>query len=248
MPSTAARFWVVSVTVGLTTALVGSLALKDTSARAAVPTAGAPLAGAIRRKVGNFEITALLDGYLDVNGEMVIGYDEVTARDLRTRHFTDRNQIRIPINAYLVNTGGKLILIDAGSADALGPTAGHLEAPLRAAGVTPEQIDAILITHMHPDHIKGVLTPEGAKAYANAELILPETEHAFWFDDANLNAAPEGGERVLPCRASGGRRVQGPPDAVLGKCGDRTRTEVARSSGDTRPVIPGMSLTAMVRR
>ncbi|WP_417667063.1 MBL fold metallo-hydrolase [Roseibium sp.] len=183
--------------LGAGTALVGGLTavassgLTLSSAHAAAPQAGAPMAGAIRRKVGQFEITALLDGYLDTGAETVVGYDEAIGEQLRKEAYVETEGFRLPINAFLLNTGDKLVLIDAGTSDKMGPTLGHLSAALEAAGVTADQIDAVLITHMHPDHLFGVLKPDGTKAFPNAELILPETDYGFWFDDAALNAAPE---------------------------------------------------------
>ncbi len=180
-----------AVLAGAASGLASAMTLMPGQAQAAAPLAGKPVAGALRRKHGDFEITALLDGYLDTDEKLVIGFDEQQAAQMRSDAFIEGEGIRIPINAYLVNTGDKLVLIDAGTSGALGPTLGHLGGALAAAGVTPEQIDAVLITHMHPDHLFGVATAENTKMFPNAELILPETDRAFWFDDANLNAAPD---------------------------------------------------------
>ncbi|MBO6758873.1 MAG: MBL fold metallo-hydrolase [Roseibium sp.] len=161
------------------------------SARATAPMAGEPVAGALRRKVGDFEITALLDGFLDIEPGLVLGYEEEEAGRLRDAAFVSGQALRIPVNAYLINTGDQLVLLDAGTSGSLGATLGHLLKPLAAVGVSPDQVDAVLITHMHPDHLFGVLDGEGRKVFPNAELILPEADHAFWYDDANLNVAPE---------------------------------------------------------
>lgn len=176
---------------GALAGIAGGMTLASAPASAGAPLAGTPLAGALRRKHGSMEVTALLDGYLDTNAELVIGYDEAKGKSLLEDAFIDDGGVRIPISAYLVNTGDKLVLIDAGTSGALGPTLGHLGSALTAAGVSPDQIDAVLITHMHPDHLFGVVTAENTKMFPNAELILPESDNAFWFDDANLNAAPE---------------------------------------------------------
>jgi glyoxylase-like metal-dependent hydrolase (beta-lactamase superfamily II) len=149
------------------------------------------MAGALRYKVGELEITALLDGYLDVTPELVIGYEASEGQRLRDAALVEGEALRIPVNAYLVNTGDRLILVDAGTSDALGPTMGRLPDALAAAGVTPDQVDALLITHMHPDHLFGVIDGNGNKVFKNAELILPEVDKAFWFDDAAMNGAPE---------------------------------------------------------
>lgn len=172
-------------------AVAGGVSLIAAPAEAAAPQAGTPLAGALRYKVGDFEVTALLDGYLDVTPEIVIGYDEVEGQRLRDKSLIEGNALRIPVNAFLVNTGERLILVDAGTADAFGPTMGHLPSALEAAGVSPDQVDAVLITHMHPDHLFGAIDGEGNRFFSNAELILPEADKAFWYDDAAMNSAPD---------------------------------------------------------
>ncbi|WP_428687812.1 MBL fold metallo-hydrolase [Roseibium sp.] len=172
-------------------AAAGGVTLLTTPAHASAPKAGAPTAGALRYKVGEFEVTALLDGYLDITPELVIGYDAEEGQRMRDQAFVESDAVRVPVNAYLVNTGDRLILVDAGTSDALGPTMGRLPTALAAAGVTPDQVDAVLITHMHPDHLFGVIDGEGKPVFANAELILPEVDKAFWYDDAAMNGAPE---------------------------------------------------------
>lgn len=172
-------------------AAAGGVTFLSAPAEAAVDQAGKPMAGALRYKVGDLEITALLDGYLDVTPELVIGYEASEGQRLRDAALVEGEALRIPVNAYLVNTGDRLILVDAGTSDALGPTMGRLPDALAAAGVTPDQVDALLITHMHPDHLFGVIDGNGNKVFKNAELILPEVDKAFWFDDAAMNGAPE---------------------------------------------------------
>jgi glyoxylase-like metal-dependent hydrolase (beta-lactamase superfamily II) len=172
-------------------AAAGGVSFLTSPAQAAVAKAGKPMAGALRYKVGELEITALLDGYLDVTPELVIGYEASEGQRLRDAALVEGEALRIPVNAYLVNTGDRLILVDAGTSDALGPTMGRLPDALAAAGVTPDQVDALLITHMHPDHLFGVIDGNGNKVFKNAELILPEVDKAFWFDDAAMNGAPE---------------------------------------------------------
>ncbi len=180
-----------ALTGGAALGVAGGLDLVSSGAEAAAPFAGAPVAGVMRRKVGDFEVTALLDGHLQIGPDLIVGYDEQAAAKLREAAFVDDPSLTGPVSAYLVNTGDKLVLVDAGTSDSLGPTLGHLGKALAAAGVKPEQIDAVLITHMHPDHLFGVLTPDGQKVFPNAELLLPEVDNTFWFDDANMTSAPE---------------------------------------------------------
>jgi len=176
---------------GALAAAAGGISLLPSAAQAAAPQAGAPMAGALRYMVGDFEITALLDGYLDITPDVVVGYEETEGKRLRDKALIEGNALRIPVNAFLINTGDRLILVDSGTADALGPTMGRLPSALKEAGVSPDQIDAVLITHMHPDHLFGAVDGDGNRVFPNAELILPEVDNAFWFDDAAMNGAPE---------------------------------------------------------
>ncbi|MGO4908331.1 MBL fold metallo-hydrolase [Pseudorhodobacter sp. W20_MBD10_FR17] len=95
--------------------------------------------------------------------------------------------VTIPINAFLYQTAGRNVLIDSG----LGPSsdAGHLQQLLAAANVSPAQIDTVFCTHLHPDHIGGLLD-DGACVFANAQLYLHREEVAFWGADALYAAAP----------------------------------------------------------
>lgn len=165
--------------------------LPGTTVAAATPKTGSPLPGALRRRIGDIEVTALLDGYLNVQEALLVGFDPAEARTLAEAMFQTPGAQRIPVTAYLVNTGGKLILVDAGSADTFGPTLGKLPEALRAVGVTPADIDMLAITHLHPDHINGALKPDGSALFPNAELVVSETDHIFWNDDGFLTQADE---------------------------------------------------------
>ncbi len=103
--------------------------------------------------LGDFEVTALSDGTVDLTmGDLLTN---VTAARLRSalakQHLKD--PVETSVNAYLINTGNKLVLIDAGAGTFFGPTVGKLMANLRASGYQPEQVDEIYITHMHADHV-----------------------------------------------------------------------------------------------
>ena len=103
--------------------------------------------------------------------------------------FLPPNVLPITITALMVNTGSKLILIDTGSAGQITDTAGFMNANLEAAGVKPADIDTILISHFHPDHIDGIKTKDGDKVFPNAQIFVPEPEWTFWMDDGNQSRA-----------------------------------------------------------
>lgn len=164
---------------------------------AKAPLGGKQLPGAVRMKVGKIEVTALCDGYTNVSEKLFPKSNEARAKELRGAAFLKDGEIPIPVNAFVVNTGDKLILIDAGNALNYGPTMGHLPDALEAADIEPEQIDAVLVTHVHPDHTNGLLTDKGARAFTKAELVMQKAEHDFWNDANKLNGATPVMKRLL---------------------------------------------------
>ena len=92
----------------------------------------------------------------------------------------------------VVKTGGKTILVDAGTGGQLAPTAGLATEGMKAAGISPGDIDTILISHMHPDHIFGLMEKEtNAQIYPDAEILVGETEYNFWTEPGLIEKLPE---------------------------------------------------------
>lgn len=151
----------------------------------------AQAAGFYRRRAGAFVVTALSDGYLELPSfEMLTGIGaEEAARRLAAR-FRPRG-LRARVNGFLVQGGGRSVLIDTGAGTAMGPHAGRLLGNLEAAGVAPEGIDLLLLMHAHRDHIGGMVTADGAAVFPEAAVQMAAAEHAYWHDDAVLAAAPE---------------------------------------------------------
>lgn len=160
-------------------------------ASARAPLAGTQVAGIYRRKLGDLEITAILDGYIPFDTRVFGGSDPAAIRQ-SLANAGQGERLPTAVNAFVVNTRDRTYLLDtgAGAWNAMGDTMGRTESHLRAAGITPEQIDAVILTHAHPDHHEGLLTATKTARFPNAELIINETEHAFWHDDSVLNQAP----------------------------------------------------------
>jgi glyoxylase-like metal-dependent hydrolase (beta-lactamase superfamily II) len=158
--------------------------------------AGAPLAGAqgpsvYRFKLGDYQLTALFDGvwYLPIDDKFVQNASGAEVNQALAAAFLPPNVLPISFTALMVNTGTKLVLIDTGTAGQIADTAGSMLDNLKAAGVNPDAIDTILISHFHPDHIDGIKNKDGAKVFPNAEILVPEPEWAFWMDDSNMGPA-----------------------------------------------------------
>lgn len=156
----------------------------------AIPFAGAQAPGFYRHKVGVFEITALSDGNLPLELGLFAG-DQPRAEKMLNDAFLKKEAIHTPVNAWLVNTGAKLVLVDAGGGGGFAPTLGKLPTSLKGAGVDPAAVDMIVITHMHPDHIPGIVTADGKPAFPNAIVHVNGDEYGFWTSDEIRAKAPE---------------------------------------------------------
>jgi glyoxylase-like metal-dependent hydrolase (beta-lactamase superfamily II) len=126
------------------------------------------------KKIGDIEVTALSDGVLATSLDVVLEMDRAEVR--RLAGTTDGDGVHIAVNAFLLKLQGRWALIDAGAGNSMGPTLGKLPETLRAFGVAPEEIAAVFLTHIHPDHSNGLVDDAGCVVFANAELILQEAE------------------------------------------------------------------------
>jgi len=160
------------------------------SALAAAPLAKTQAPGYYRLMVGDFEVTALSDGTVALPMTKLLNNSagaEATGKALARAFLKD--PVETSVNGYLVNTGAKLVLIDAGAGSLFGPTLGKLVAALKASGYTPDQVDEIYITHLHPDHVGG-LTADGKPVFTNAVVRADHKDADFWLSQKNLDAAP----------------------------------------------------------
>ncbi len=170
------------------------------SAFGKAPIAGSQVISVHRMKLGAFEITSMLDGYIDIP-PTVLQADPAMVKSMLNAGGWPDGPMRLPVNTFLVNTGDKLVLLDAGGAKMLGPTAGRLPQCLAAAGIDPAQIDEVYITHMHGDHLHGTVTPEGGKMFPNAILRISQEDMNFWANPAEeAKAADNQKPRFMPAK------------------------------------------------
>lgn len=160
---------------------------------AAAPKLGNQVPGIYRFTIGDIEVSAILDGYLGLNPALVIGFDQQKAETTLLSSFKDPDtqKMEISVNGFIANTGDKLIVIDTGSDDLLGPTTGRFHENLKHAGFNPDDVDAVILTHLHPDHIGGLSNKAGHKLFPNAEFIAHKLDYDFWHDDGLRSQAPK---------------------------------------------------------
>lgn len=159
------------------------------TAGAVAPMATQQAPGFYRMQLGAFQVVALLDGThpFPVDTVMTNISQQQALQDLADADL--KLPVQGSINAFLINTGSKLILIDSGAGALYGDCCGKLLDHLRAAGYRPEQVDEVLITHLHKDHAGGI-NARGRAVFPNAVLRLSQAEADYWLDPANKAGAP----------------------------------------------------------
>lgn len=146
----------------------------------------AGLVAAREFQIGEARVTALSDGFLPIDASAMIGIDEPDFKALLEAAYFSGPAHPTGVNAYLVDHGGRVTLIDAGTGAAFGESLGHLVSTMTALGLDPAAVDAVCATHLHPDHIGGIVT-EAGNPFANATLHVDEADLAFW-GDAEIKA------------------------------------------------------------
>jgi glyoxylase-like metal-dependent hydrolase (beta-lactamase superfamily II) len=168
---------------------ISSTCLVLGAAHAAAPQVKTQAPGFYRVMLGDFEITALSDGTVALPvDKLLTGTTAAKTQKTLARSFL-KAPLDTSVNGYLVNTGTKLVLIDTGAAGLFGPTLGNLITNLKAAGYQPEQVDEIYITHMHADHVGGLMAADKL-AFTNATVRADKHDADFWLSQANLDKAP----------------------------------------------------------
>jgi glyoxylase-like metal-dependent hydrolase (beta-lactamase superfamily II) len=181
--------------------------------------------GVYHHEVGEVTVTALNDGAFEASFGYLTNIEATAAERLHQTQFRSIPP-RISITCFLVQTDERLILVDSGCGSAMGPDLGALAGNLRALGVQAGDIDTVLATHLHPDHIGGLVDGNGSALFPNAELVVHEADLRFWGDDATLAQATSEQDRGFVQLAR----------ATISAYRDRTRTLLAGEA------LPGFTL------
>src|SRR5260370_3871540 len=172
-------------------AALASFVTAPTAALAGAPQHDDQAPGFYRLKVGALEVTALYDGTGVFDQQWLNGTKATMEGVVKALH-EDLHTLDVVDTGFLVNTGKRLILVDAGAGTWWGGgKLGRLAGSLRSAGYKPEEVDLVLLTHLHSDHVGGLTTQDGKRVFPNADVYVAKAESDFWLSPAIAANAPK---------------------------------------------------------
>ena len=176
-----------------TTAL--SLFGGTSATQAKAPVLNAPAPAFYRFKLGTIEATVVSDGPLSI-GDPKNTFRGPTAEELSkmmSDQFLPTNNVVMDQNVLVINTGDKLALFETGmSSVKRNDDMGRLAANLKQSGIEPADVDAVIPTHAHIDHIGGIMAADGSRNFPNAQIYISQADLEFWIDDKRLGTPAEG--------------------------------------------------------
>ena len=223
--------------------LIGAfLAIFSTASTAAAPFSKIENPGFYRIMLGDFEVTALSDGISPMPADKIL----INTQLKQLEKAMEVNNLSLPlptsVNAYLINTGEKLVLVDVGTGALHGETLGKMMKNLNASGYKAEQVDEIYLTHLHPDHVGG-LVAQNKIAFPNAIVRVEKEEVAFWLNEETKRQAEEKDKRFFDAAIASLK-----PYETAGKLktfeGEKELTQ-GISAIETRGHTPGHSVFAV---
>lgn len=152
-----------------------------------------------RFSVGTFDCRVVQDGTFAYSHPAEVFFTnapEIERRQALQDHGIEPDDWQEYVSPYpsvLIETGDHTVLIDTG-AGGLAPTTGNLRSNLREIGITPTDVDTVVLTHGHPDHIGGCVDDEGKPAFPDAHYVMADTERDFWLSDPDLSRLTVGEE------------------------------------------------------
>ncbi len=149
------------------------------------------VAGYYHHQIGNTQITTLLDGTNYLNPSLFKGLSDTEKTDILKKYAAINDKgIQTSVNAFLIHTGNKLIMVDSGASSCNGGHLGSTYNNLKASGYQPMQVNDIYLTHLHPDHVCGI-SNNGVANYPNATLHISKTEYDYWLNPNTLSKLPK---------------------------------------------------------
>jgi glyoxylase-like metal-dependent hydrolase (beta-lactamase superfamily II) len=192
MTSEVSRRSLLALGAGLGVGLGLGANLVSTRALARAPKLGVQSPYWYRFNVGNSEVTVVSDG-LQMLGDPANSFLGVPKEEVRrelSEYFMDPTNLDIELNSFVVNSGDKMVLFDTGlgTSKMFGPHGGLLPKSLADAGIKPEDIDAVVISHGHIDHIGGIVDADDKLMYPNAQVYISQTDFDYWTDESQMDS------------------------------------------------------------
>jgi glyoxylase-like metal-dependent hydrolase (beta-lactamase superfamily II) len=141
------------------------------------------------QRFGSYDVLILDDGVFEAPLDVLIHADGETARDAAVARW-GKPKVSIPVNCFALKGADGITLVDAGTGPSWGEAMGHAPAAMARAGIAPEQVEWVLITHLHGDHALGLFDGDRAR-FPKAEIIVPEADFGFFGDEANRAQTPQ---------------------------------------------------------
>lgn len=169
------------------------------------------------RRFGSYDVLILDDGVFEAPLDVLIHAGGQAARDETVARW-GKSKVSIPVNCFALKGADGITLVDAGTGPSWGEAMGHVPAAMAKAGIAPEQVQRVLITHLHGDHALGLFDRDRAR-FPNAEIIVPEADFGFFADEANRAQTPQNRQGGFAVTAAvkkhyAGRIHPGPAGAV----------------------------------
>ena len=160
-------------------------------AQAEAPQVQTQVPGYYRAQLGKFEITALYDGMIELDTKLLKNTSTVELQVLLARMFVGNPKMQTAVNAYLINTGSHLVLVDTGAAKLFGPSLGYVLQNMKASGYEPAQVDMVIITHLHADHVGGLNDADGKPLFPKAKILVAQEDGDYWLSQTVADGAPK---------------------------------------------------------
>ena len=209
--------------------------------------------GFYRYALGDYTVTAVYEGFIDLDPAHLSGMTQGEIQVHVARAFQAKNStIQTSVNAFRIDTGDKLVLVDSGSTDCFGPTMGRMLESIRAAGYSAGDVDDVLLTHLHPDHACGVTNAEGKMAFPNATVWADKDDADFWLDSGTVDKLPKeqksfvamAQHALAPYQAAGRLRLFNEGDSL--PAGIKAVSSASHTPGHTSYLVHSQTAALMV--
>jgi glyoxylase-like metal-dependent hydrolase (beta-lactamase superfamily II) len=165
------------------------------TAHAKAPPLNTPAPAFYRFKLGAIEATIVTDGPLLIGpaARTFRGPTEQELGKMMSDQFLPADNVVLDQNVLVINTGDKLALFETGMSSVKRSDAmGRLVASLKQAGIDPNDIDAVIPTHAHIDHVGGIMAADGSRNFPNAQIHISQADLEYWTDDKRMGTPGEG--------------------------------------------------------